>query len=45
MTPGKIARHVVLFAVILLVLTAVAIWLDLGPVVHSRSPVLTADTR
>jgi hypothetical protein len=38
MTPRRIARHVIIFAVIFLVLTAVAIWLDLGPVAHSRSP-------
>jgi hypothetical protein len=33
--PGKIAYHIILFVVVLVVLSAVAIWLGLGPVVHS----------
>jgi hypothetical protein len=34
-TPRRIARRVLIFVVVLVVLTALAIWLDLGPVVHS----------
>ena len=34
-TRRKIARHVVVFVIVLVVLSAVAIWLGLGPVVHS----------
>jgi hypothetical protein len=30
-----IARHLLLFAVVFVILTAVAIWLGLGPTVHS----------
>ena len=36
-TPRNIARHVILFLVILVVLSALAIWLGLGPVVHSSA--------
>jgi hypothetical protein len=31
----QIARHIVIFVVVLVILSAVAIWLGLGPVVHS----------
>jgi hypothetical protein len=31
----KIAGHIVLVVVILVIISAVAIWLGLGPVVHS----------
>jgi hypothetical protein len=31
----QIARHIILFVVVLVVLSALAIWLGLGPVVHS----------
>jgi low affinity Fe/Cu permease len=31
----KIAGHIALFVVILVIIGAVAIWLGLGPVVHS----------
>ena len=31
----QIARRIVLFVVVLVVLSALAIWLGLGPVVHS----------
>ena len=34
-TPRKIARHVIQLIVILVALSALAIWLGLGPVVHS----------
>jgi hypothetical protein len=34
---GTIARHVLLMIVVLVLLTALAMWLGLGPVVHSRS--------
>jgi hypothetical protein len=37
LTPSQIARHVVIAIVILVVLTALAIWLGLGPVVHSSA--------
>jgi hypothetical protein len=30
-----IIRHAILFAVVLVLMTAIAIWLGLGPVVHS----------
>ena len=33
--PHKIAGPVVLFFVVFVILSAVAIWLGLGPVVHS----------
>ena len=33
-TPRNIARHIILLIVILVVLSAVAIWLGLGPVAH-----------
>lgn len=33
-TPRTIARHVILLILITVVLSAVAIWLGLGPVVH-----------
>jgi predicted small integral membrane protein len=36
-TPRRIAFHVVLFVVVLVVLSAIAIWLGLGPVVHSQA--------
>jgi hypothetical protein len=35
--PHKIARHIIIFVVVLVVMTAVSIWLGLGPVVHSFS--------
>ena len=31
----KIVKHAIIFCVVLVVLTAVAIWFGLGPVVHS----------
>jgi hypothetical protein len=34
---GTIARHVLLMIVVLVLLTALAMWLGLGSVVHSRS--------
>ena len=34
LTPPKIARHIITVIVILVVLTALAIWLDLGPAVQ-----------
>lgn len=34
-TPRRIARHIFIFVVVFVLLTAVAIWLGLGPVVHS----------
>jgi len=37
MPAPRIARHVILFLVILVVLSALAIWLGLGPVVHSSA--------
>jgi len=30
-----IGRHIVLFAIVMVILTALAIWLGLGPTVHS----------
>jgi hypothetical protein len=35
--PRKITGHALLFVVVLVVMTAVAIWLGLGPVVHSSA--------
>ena len=35
MTPRNIVRHVIFMIVILVALSAVAIWLGLGPIVHS----------
>ena len=35
-TPRRIAFHVLLLVIGLVVLSAVAIWLDLGPVVRSE---------
>ena len=35
--PRRIALHVLLFVVVLVVLSAVAIWLGLGPLVHSQA--------
>jgi len=34
-TPRSIARHILIFVIVLVVLTAVAMLLGLGPVVHS----------
>jgi hypothetical protein len=34
-TPEKIAVHVVLFIVVIVVMSAVSIWLDTGPVLLS----------
>jgi hypothetical protein len=31
------AFHVIMFVVVLVVLSAIAIWLGLGPVVHSQA--------
>jgi hypothetical protein len=36
-TPRRIAFHVLVFVIVLAVLSAVAIWLGLGPVVHSHA--------
>jgi hypothetical protein len=36
-TPRRLVFHIVIFVVVLIVLTAVAIWLGLGPVVHSET--------
>jgi hypothetical protein len=35
-SPRNIARHVIVLIVILVALSALAIWLGLGPVVHSQ---------
>jgi len=35
-TPRRIAFHILIFVIVLVVLTAVATWLGLGPVVHSE---------
>lgn len=35
--PQRIAFHVVMFVVVLVVLSAIAIWLGVGPVVHSQA--------
>jgi hypothetical protein len=35
--PRTIARHVLLMIVVLVILTALAVWLGLGPVVHSSA--------
>lgn len=35
--PSTIACHVVLMIVVLVILTALAVWLGLGPVVHSSA--------
>ena len=37
LTARKIARHIIVMIVILVALTALAIWLGLGPVVHSST--------
>jgi hypothetical protein len=34
-TPRTVARHVIAVILLLVVLSALAIWLGLGPVVHS----------
>ncbi len=34
--PRRILFHILLFVVVLVVLSAIAIWLGLGPVVHSQ---------
>ena len=36
-TPRTIAAHTLLFVFVLVILTAVAIWFGLGPVVHSQA--------
>jgi hypothetical protein len=33
--PRNIVRHIILAVAVFVILTAVAIWLGLGPVVHS----------
>ncbi len=35
LTARQIARHIIILIVILVTLTALSIWLELGPVVHS----------
>jgi hypothetical protein len=35
--PRQIVRHTMIMVVVLVVLSALAIWLGLGPVVHSQS--------
>ena len=35
-TPRRIARRILVFIVVLAILSAVAIWLELGPVMHSQ---------
>jgi hypothetical protein len=37
MAPLNLVRHALLLLVILVVLSALAIWLGLGPVVHSMA--------
>ena len=37
LTPRRIAFHVVIFVVVFVVLTGVAIWLGLGPAAHSQT--------
>ena len=37
MTARKVARHIIILIVILVTLTALSIWLELGPVVHSSA--------
>jgi hypothetical protein len=37
MAPRHFVRHAVLLLLILVVLTALAIWLGIGPVVHSMA--------
>ena len=39
--PRNIARHVIVLIVILVALSALAIWLGLGPVVHSQVALAT----
>ncbi len=34
--PAQIGRHILFFIVVIVVMTAVAIWLGIGPVVLSR---------
>jgi hypothetical protein len=34
-TPGRIAAHTIFFIVVFVIISALAIWLGLGPVVHS----------
>ena len=36
-TPRRIAFHIFMFIAVLVALSAVAIWLGLGPVVHSQT--------
>ena len=36
-TPRRIVFHILVFVVVLAVLSAVAIWLGLGTVVHSKT--------
>jgi hypothetical protein len=35
--PRRIVFHIIMFLVVLVVVTAVSIWLGLGPVVHSQT--------
>lgn len=35
MTTRRFAIHVLIFIAVIIVITALAIWLNLGPVVHS----------
>jgi hypothetical protein len=37
LTARKVARHILIMIVLLVALTALAIWLGLGPVVHSSA--------
>jgi len=34
-TPRKIALHIIIMVVVLVAISALAIWFDLGPVAHS----------
>jgi hypothetical protein len=36
-TPRRVAFHILLFTLVLVVLSAVAIWLGLGQTVHSQT--------
>jgi hypothetical protein len=38
-SPRRVAVHIILFVVVLVGIGGVAIWLDLGPVVHSMAEI------
>jgi hypothetical protein len=43
-TLRRIALHIALFVVVLVVLTVIAVWLGLGPIVHSEAGTAGSET-